>query len=373
MQVLTEMKAWQVSSALFPGPEAHPDDILRSLVHWAVLAPSSLNVQPWWFRITDGRLELHADRTRALPITDPLDREMTIACGAALFNIRTAARHFGFEPVIREFPAGIPTHSTFSPTASGHAGSTTLPVDLIATVALGQRIKPEGEDDRLYKAIPRRRTNREPFLDKPVEDSILLAMERCARTDCAWFHLVRDLRTRHNIADLVAEADKTQFHDASFRRELASWVHPNRAHSCDGMPGQAFGLGDLTSILGPTLIRTFDMGGSAAKRDHDLAEHSPALAVIGSTTDTPGEWLHAGMALQHALLLATSAGLSASYLNAPIQVPALRPRLAKVIFEQGYPQVLLRLGYSQSQIKATPRRPADSVIRVDTPTIAKSA
>ena len=33
-------------------------------------------------------VELLADRTRALPVNDPQDRELTISCGCALFNLR---------------------------------------------------------------------------------------------------------------------------------------------------------------------------------------------------------------------------------------------------------------------------------------------
>lgn len=41
-------------------------------------------------------------------------------------------------------------------------------------------------------------------------------------------------QTRMEIAELIAEVDRVQFQDASFRRELAAWIHPSR--SSDGMP-----------------------------------------------------------------------------------------------------------------------------------------
>ena len=49
-------------------PSAATDaEILRFLVNYAILAPSSHNTQPWLFRIGEQSLELIADRTRALP------------------------------------------------------------------------------------------------------------------------------------------------------------------------------------------------------------------------------------------------------------------------------------------------------------------
>ncbi len=61
---------------------------LRSLLKYAVLAPSGHNTQPWLFRPTEkDDLYLIADRTRALPVVDPHDRELIISCGAALDHL----------------------------------------------------------------------------------------------------------------------------------------------------------------------------------------------------------------------------------------------------------------------------------------------
>ena len=71
-------------------------ELLRDAVRSAVRAPSSLNTQPWLFRLVgDDTLELYADRARALPVVDPRDRELTISCGAALFHLRVALRAAG--------------------------------------------------------------------------------------------------------------------------------------------------------------------------------------------------------------------------------------------------------------------------------------
>jgi len=51
----------------------------------------------------------------------------------------------------------------------------------------------------------------------------------------------------------------------------------------------------------------------------------------------------------------------ASFLNQPIEVPQLRPRLASIIGRVGFPQILLRLGFGP-EAKPTPRRSAQEVI-----------
>lgn len=65
-------------------------ETVRSLVQRAVLAPSSHNTKPWRFRTSTSTIDLLADRTRALPVNDPFDRELTISCGAALMTLRAA-------------------------------------------------------------------------------------------------------------------------------------------------------------------------------------------------------------------------------------------------------------------------------------------
>src|SRR5687767_5158027 len=89
------LEAWNVSDSDFPRGGGLADQI-QFLIKYAILAPSGHNTQPWLFKITkNNMIELYADRSRALPVVDPDDRELTISCGAALYYLRLAANHFG--------------------------------------------------------------------------------------------------------------------------------------------------------------------------------------------------------------------------------------------------------------------------------------
>jgi hypothetical protein len=90
---------------------------------------------------------------------------------------------------------------------------------------------------------------------------------------------------------------------------------------------------------------------------------SRALLVLSTARDGKEDRLHAGEVLERLLLRVTAAGLTGSYLNSPIEVPALRPRLREAIGEAGFPQVMVRLGYGL-ELPATPRRPVAEVVRV---------
>ncbi|HXF96033.1 MAG TPA: hypothetical protein VNI61_08000 [Gemmatimonadales bacterium] len=319
-----------------------PEEKLRAAVKYAILAPSSHNTQPWLFRVGPGGLELFADRSRGLPVVDPDDRELIISCGAALFNLRVALRHFGNREVTEILPdAGNP--------------------DLLARVSLDGHLEPTDEDSALFRAIPLRRTYRLPFQRRPLAPSLVTALELAAVREGAWLKILESEEARTALADLVAEGDRRQMADRRFRRELAAWIHPSRTRSRDGIPGYALGLGDLMAAAGPLVVRTFDVGRGQAAKHRELALGSPVLAILGTAGDRPRDWLAAGQALERILLRARVDGAAASFLNQPIEVPALRLEVQVLSGYTGYPQMILRLGYD-GEAKPTPRRPLAEVL-----------
>ena len=333
---------WTLSEAHFPHESALADK-LRFFTAYAILAPSSHNTQPWLYRLGDDVIDLYADRTRALPVIDPDDRELTMSCGAALYNLRLAIRHFAYADTVALFPE--PTEP-----------------DWVARIQVDRPGHATAEEHQLFRAIPKRRTNRRLYTPRALPDVVVKKLQTIARAEGAWLHIVQDEAQRHAVADLIAEADRLQWADKSFRRELAAWLHPERHRSADGIPGHAFGVSEVVAYAGPLLIRTFDWGRGQAAKDRQLAEGSPLLAVLGTEADTPTAWMEAGQALERVLLQACSAGLSASFLNQPIEVTELRPRLRDLVGEKGAPQLLLRLGYGPD-CHPTPRRLLQEVMR----------
>jgi hypothetical protein len=91
--------------AAVPGMAA--DQVLDAL-RAAALAPSTHNTQPWRFRVAEGAFEVWADPSRRLPVVDPDDRQLRLACGAAVFNLRLAVSGAGRMPT----PRCCPTRST---------------------------------------------------------------------------------------------------------------------------------------------------------------------------------------------------------------------------------------------------------------------
>jgi nitroreductase len=335
---------WQVTESGFPAAGT-PSAKLQYLLKYAVLAPSGHNTQPWRFHIARNTLELYADRTRALPIVDPQARELHISCGAALFNLRMAIRHFGHAGVVAMQP------DPDDP-------------DLLARVGLGERSAPSTEEELLFQSIPNRHTNRMSFGEHKVAPETLEALVASAEQEDAWLWTAPEGETREALADLIVEADRDQLADSAFRHELAAWVHSNYGSREDGMPGSALGMPGLIAYAGPFMVRTFDTGAMVAARDRQLVIHSPLLIVLGTEEDTPADWLKVGQALERVLLRATSEGVSASFLNSPIELPAARAKVREVLGVTGHPQLILRLGFGP-EMPPTPRRRVDEVLTTE--------
>ncbi len=323
-----------------PSTELGHAEHLAWAARQAVLAPSSHNTQPWRFDIQGNRLDLVADRSRALPVVDPDDRGLVISCGAALFHLRIALEQLGWRPSVEILPDSADS-------------------DLLASVRIVERRAPSPAASLLFAAIAARHTNRQPFARRDVDEALVTDLQREAHAEGAWLYWARGLH-KELVARLIAEGDRVQLADKSFRRELAAWLHPSHAERGDGMCSPR-DRPELVQHAVPLILRRFDVGGLRAAHDHELAIGSPVLAVLGSEADDEPAWIATGQALARVLLSATARDLAASFLNQPCEVPALRQRLHETIGKSGAPQLVLRLGYADPA-PAMPRRKLSDVI-----------
>ncbi len=347
------VEPWQVQEDDFP-VSGSTTEKLKFLLNYALLAPSGHNTQPWLFKFVDDAVELYADKTRALPIVDPDDRELIISCGAALYNLKLALRYFGFQELVDVFP------DRQKP-------------ELLARIGIGHRLLASYETKLLFHAIVKRRTNRLPFLDRPLEHLLLSELRLAASSPYTQLQIIsQDIRP--TVIDLIGEGDRLQMANPEFRRELARWIRPGNSPHHDGIPGYAQGINEHLDAVTPLIslaIRSFDLGKSQSAKDRKLAAHAPVLVLLTSRHDCLEDWLATGEALAHLLLRARVANVWASFFNQPIEVAKLRVQLQALFPQKGYPQILLRLGYAPDT-KPTPRRPVDEVLLTTNQIIGES-
>ncbi|GGU16658.1 Acg family FMN-binding oxidoreductase [Lentzea flava] len=301
----------------------------RALVT-ATLAPSVHNTQPWRFKIRPDRIELHTDTSRALSATDPEDRELRLSCGAALYNLRLALQGMGVRPLVTMLPGND------APGA-------------LAVVRRGGTVKIDDETRALLDAVPRRRTNRRPFLEAPVDPRQRHALVRAAELERSWLHVVTTPQGRAQLQQFVRRAHEIQLADRAVQAELAAYSG-HRPGATDGVPPPSAGV--RPAMQDEWAFR--DFGGPERGPGKDY-ESDPLVAVLCSHYDSQLGDLQAGQAMQRVLLTATVRGLSASFLSQPIEVRPVREDLRRALGGVLVPQTVLRVGYS-TPVPASPRR-----------------
>ncbi|MET8158324.1 hypothetical protein ABZT47_18270 [Sphaerisporangium sp. NPDC005289] len=301
---------------------------VRWLLAAAGQAPSIHNTQPWRFRISPNAVELLADPDRRLRTTDPRGRSLHVSCGAALFNLRLAVRVAGYRPLSWPLP---------DPQTDPR---------LLAVVHMPYAGPPTPLEQELYANIGKRRTNREPFDDRRVPSWVLADLRIAASREGANLVLLGG-RGSADLLDYVAMAEGELAGDHDYLAELRAWTMRGRHR--DGLPGYVLGprpAGDSAAVR--------DFGTHPARPDARFERH-PQIAVLTTSGDRPVDWLRAGQALQRVLLLASAHGVSASFLNQPLDLRDMRHRVDPH-HRRGHPQMIIRFGYGPNVPRA-PRRP----------------
>ena len=342
------LDSWQIEESDFP-TKGTTTEKLKFLLNYAVLAPSGHHTQPWFFIIRNDSIELYADRARGLPVVDPNNRELIISCGAALFYLRLAILHFGYEDVVEYFQIFPDSINPY----------------LLARISLGRRVKSTAEHHFLFRAIQNRHSYQLPFSNHQIPLSSILELEAAAGAEYCWLDVV-PAQLRQEVISLIVEGGRRQMADPLFQRELARGVCSGHSLSHDGMPVDAQGINEHTDAIAPLIANTIDLynrGKFQSRKERQLANIEFILAVLSTDSDTPGDWLAAGQSLARVMLQANGNGIQVSFLNQPIEIRDLRLQLQTILNTESCPQILLGIGYGQVP-QPTPRRALDEVLQI---------
>ena len=292
---------------------------LRRAAEAAIRAPSLHNSQPWRFRLRDGGIEVLGDASRQLPVADRGGWAVRIAGGAATFNARLALA-----------AGGAPARVVLRPLDGDP--------DVLARLTPGPPRPPTYRELDLFAAIARRHSNRQPFWPDPVPADVRAELIEAARAEGCALDLLVGMTALSGFAEIANSADRVLRRDFRYQAELAGWVHADAAP--DGVPVMAGAPVAEPQDLLPQ--RPFGERTRAGGRDF---EPEPLVAVLSTAADRTVDQLAAGQALQRVLLTVTGAGLAASMMSQPIEVPAAREQLRRSLGRGGAPQMTLRIGY----------------------------
>ncbi|WP_432893389.1 Acg family FMN-binding oxidoreductase [Kribbella sp. CA-245084] len=311
--------------------EQLPTEDVSVLLAAAIAAPSMHNTQPWRFEVEGHVIDIFLDGSRTLPAEDPTGRAMRIAAGAAAFNLRCAAESLGYGAWFGLAP--YPEEP-----------------DLLARIVIEPTENRNEDLCDLAEQIPYRHTDRHPADTTPLAEDVRVKLMQAAYAEGARLTWLGDGEV-HGVLDLVLESDLREVHDWHRRAERAHWVGGDRA--VDGVPSTA--LGPRSSSY-PAAVR--DMGTRPADRlrDERRFEEHPELAVLSTDFDEPADQVTAGAALERVLLTATRDGVSASFLNQPLEYDELRNKVQRLTEQPGHAHMIIRFGRSRTH-SGTARRP----------------
>ena len=347
------IEAWQ-------GPPPDLSDVrLRSLA-WALLAPNPHNRQSWLVALADeDRIDLYCDGGRLLPMTDPDGRQVMVGHGCFLELLVMAAAHHGRRAEVAVMPDG-----EFSPMRRTDRR--------VAAVRLLE--EPGIAADALFRHVPQRRSNKEPFDDRPLSAEARTALDRFdvpAGIGYGWTDddaRVAELRRLTEAAWLVEGSTPRAWKESI---DLIRIGAADAAWYRDGMDptgpmfrwGPAFGLIDRASMADPASMN-HRMAIQASAHFFTTARGYAWLTTRGNSR---AEQVAAGRTHVRLNLHATAAGIALHPLSQALQeFPEMAPhydRAHELLGDGGTVQMLVRLGHAAVPVPS-PRRPLADLLRV---------
>lgn len=321
--------------------ERQPAAVLAEAAEAAGRAPSIHNTQPWRWHVAGDTMDLHVDRTRTLPITDPDDRMLLISCGTALHHARTALAAQGYADVVELLP---------DPDDLDH----------LARLTLNDPIPVTPEAMRLVQAMDRRHTDRRPTSETPPTRDQIEALRAAATGQGVDLHKF----TPNQLTDLivaVSRAEDIAAADPALRAETAYWRSPDRP------PGTGLPADVIPDSRPQTDVGERDFGGPGTLEVGEEHDKHAAYVVLFSAGDDPLAWLYAGQALSAVWLTATDLGLAVLPFSQVVEVDATRSLMRQMLAGLGYAHIVLRIGVADPDAAGpgrTPRLPATQTITI---------
>ncbi len=320
--------------------EGNKPAVLRELVRYATLAPSSHNTQCWKFRIEDRSISVLPDFSRRCPAVDPDDHHLFVSIGCATENLIQAASANGLNGT-----------AMFDSSSGG-----TLRLSLEPTKAVASA---------LFNAIPERQSTRGEYDGKPISTNELAMLERAGTGNGVRVVLLTERAAMEEVLEYVVQGNTAQMNDRAFVEELKAWIRfsgSDAVRTGDGLYSASSGNPSVPSWLGSLLFGLFFTTKSENDKYAKHVRSSSGIAVFVSETESPAQWIEVGRCYERFALQSTALGIRNAMLNQPVEVTALRAQFATFLGIGGRrPDLVVRFGRGP-KLPPSLRRPIEAVL-----------
>lgn len=231
---------WNISPKSFP-TNGELKNKINFILRYAILAPSSHNMQPWLFKLKDNRVEIFLNPKRRLLFSDRTNRQAYISLGCCIANILLASEYFGLNYEIELLPI-----TSFQETAANI---------YFLRKSNGEISKVIKKYGRLINFINQRKTNRFPHLAKKIPVKVIGEISGIGKLLGVKVEVITDKKEKDGLAEIVGNASYEAFSNDFFRNELSNWVISVYSKRKDGIPLYDFGLPHPLTVFASSLIK----------------------------------------------------------------------------------------------------------------------
>jgi len=329
---------WKILESEFP-KDSYIESQLKFILKYAVLAPSTFNVQPWLFSISKNKIIVRPDFNRTLRTSDKDNRLLYISLGCAIKNLEIAAEYFGFS-LKREF-----------------VESMSMTIIELSFQKNGRKIsKP------LINAIKNRLTNRNPYEPRLLPKSLLEGIKQVGDREGLSILILTGKSIKREITSLVEKGDMIMWNDKEFKEEHLRWVRHNLTTQHDGMPAYSVGIPLIASFFAEFAIKYLPYAKIQSRKNKFLLSTTPYFVFILSKNHDKETWVKVGECLEEIWLGATESGVSLAPLAQVHAIGNIHEETKKVLKTNLFPQFFFRLGYSTKRSYNSPRRKVEEVL-----------
>jgi len=300
-----------------------------AILHYASLAPSGHNAQPWSVKLNSpSEWIISADPRRRLPAADPDNRALLLGIGAFLENLSLAANAHGYEADIK-----IIAENTFDTT--------------IAKVTL-QAAKPL---DYPLERIEMRRTVKNGLLANEFKRDDINAMSQAVGHNIIYFP--RTSKHSQCIEEAQGDAYRIQTHRLAAAAELREWFRLNDREALKYRDGLTTEGMEITGIKG-WYIRHFmtpeDMLSDFSKKtsiamNEELVRQGAGWIVITSKSHHVADIIEAGRKFERMALIVRERKIALAPMTQLLVEKTGQELFASHHKAQIIPQMVLRVGY----------------------------
>lgn len=297
--------------------------LMRELVRYATLAPSSHNTQCWKFHLEDNAVLILPDLSRRCPAVDPDDHHLFVSIGCAAENLVQAALAHGLKGQV-----------VFDDVARNTLRVLLEPTRAVATT--------------LFNAIPERQSTRAVYDGAPIATSELALLEKAGQGNGVRIVFLTGREAMEEALEYVVQGNTAQMNDRAFVEELKAWIRfsaRDAVRTGDGLYAASSGNPSLPSWLGSPLFGLFFTPKSENEKYAQQVRSSAGIAVFVSEAENPAQWIEVGRCYERFALQSAALGIRNAMLNQPVEVPALRPQFATFLGIAGSrPDLVVRFG-----------------------------